>query len=114
MPQAPRSGALSFQTPIGEIQGPDDIFSPLLEKLAERPTTFAELRQLPAFTEKLGTLSQALQMLMWQGHIHPQRPDGLSCSDQASKLKAWIERNQLKLKIVEDCGTAVNYLAGNS
>ncbi|MBA1277830.1 class I SAM-dependent methyltransferase [Stutzerimonas stutzeri] len=114
MPQAPCSGALSFQTPIGEIQGPGDIFSPLLEKLAERPATFAELRQLPAFTEKLGTLSQALQMLMWQGHIHPQRQDGLSCTEQVNKLKAWIERSQLKLNVVEDCGTAIHQPTGNS
>lgn len=114
LPEAPRSGALSFQTPIGEIQGPGEIFSPLLEKLTERPATFAELRQLPAFTQALATLSQALQMLMWQGYIHPQRPDDLNCGEQVNKLKAWIERNQLKLKVVEDCGTAIHHPTGNA
>lgn len=113
MPKAPRSGPMSFQTPIGEIHGPCEIFSPLLEKLAKQPTTFAELRQLPAFTEKLATLSQALQMLMWQGHINPQRPDSLNCTEQVDKLKAWLERNRLTLEIVENCGTAIHHPTGN-
>lgn len=110
LPKASLPGAVTFKTPIGEIQGPSEVFSPLLERLAEGPATFAELRQLPAFSDALGTLSQSLQMLMWNGDIHPQRPDGLDTSEHVSRLAAWIERNQLTLQIAADCGTAVHRL----
>ena len=108
LPQAPRSGAVTFRTPIGEIQGPSETFSPLLERLAEGPATFAELRQLPAFAGAIGTLSQSLQMLMWNNYVHPQRSDGLDTSAQVSRLTTWLEKNQLKLKLVADCGTAAH------
>ena len=113
LPQAPRSGAVEFRTPIGAIQGPQHIFSPLLERLAEGPASFAELRQLPMFSEALGTLSQSLQMLMWNGTVHPQRPDELGISNQVGRLKTWIEANQLKLELIRECGTAVHRLEDN-
>lgn len=108
LPGAPRTGGLSFRTPIGEIQGPAEALSPLLERLHQGPATFSELRQLQAFTARIATLSQSLQMLLWQGHTHPQRPESLA-TEKASKLQAWIERNQLRLKIVPECGTAMHW-----
>jgi len=110
LPNAPTSGSVIFRTPIGAIQGPAEVFSPLLERLAKGPATFAELRQLPAFSAALGRLSQSLQMLMWGGHAHPQRVDGLETPDQVNGLKIWLERNQLKLELAADCGTAVHPL----
>lgn len=113
LPKAPTSGAVVFYTPIGDIQGPQEIFSPLLERLADGPACFAELRRLPAFSEALGTLSQSLQMLMWNGALHPQRPDELDSSEQVGRLKSWLEKNQLKLALVAACGTAVHCLDDN-
>ena len=113
LPNAPESGAVMFATPIGEIQGPQEIFSPLLERLAKGPASFAELRRLPIFSEALGTLSQSLQMLMWNGNLHPRRPDGLDVSDQVGRLKTWIEKNRLKLELIAECGTAVHCLEGH-
>lgn len=105
---APRSGALTFRTPIGEIEGPAEVLSPLLEHLDQSPATFAELRQLPAFGTHLALLSQSLQLLLWQGHAHAQRPENLD-TDKVGKLQTWIERHQLRLKVVPECGTAMHW-----
>lgn len=110
LPNAPTSGALTFATPIGEIPGPAEIFSPLLEKLAERPASFDELKHLPVFSAQTGLLSQALQMLMWNEVIHPVRKDlHLSDNQQLTKLNEWISKNKLSIKVIGECGTAIRY-----
>lgn len=108
LPGAPRSGGLSFATPIGEIQGPEEVFSPLLERLAECPTSFDELSRLPVFSGKPGLLSQSLQMLMWRGCVHPLREGEQPDPDALGRLTEWLEKNQLELAVVEDCGTAAH------
>lgn len=107
LPAAPDSGAVPFATPIGEIVGPADIFTPLLQALARGPCSFAELRRLPAFADNLGILSQSLQMLMWRGYAHPLREGPPADPAPVARLNQWIVQQQLKLKIVEDCGTAM-------
>ena len=108
LPAAPSAGPVTFATPIGEIQGPSDIFTPLLAALAQGPVSFAQLRQLPAFAGQLGTLSQSLQMLLWSGHLHPLREDADALSKPAARLTQWIDRQQLALRMVPECGTAVH------
>lgn len=108
LPAAPSAGPVTFATPIGEIQGPSDIFTPLLAALAQGPVSFAQLRQLPAFAGQLGTLSQSLQMLLWSGHLHPLREDADALSKPAARLTQWIDRQQLALRVVPECGTAVH------
>ncbi|PRB78992.1 class I SAM-dependent methyltransferase [Pseudomonas sp. MYb185] len=110
LPEAPRSGAVHFATPIGAIQGPEEIFSPLLQALAARPASFAGLRQLPAFANSVGLLSQSLQMLMWRGYAHPLRQGQLTNPEPVGRLKEWIVQQQLNLQVVEDCGTATYQL----
>lgn len=108
LPGSPTAGPITFATPIGEIQGPAEIFTPLLAALAQGPVSFAQLRRLPAFVGQLGLLSQSLQMLMWRGHVHPLREDPGTNAEQAGKLSRWIERQGLALKLVKECGTAVH------
>lgn len=109
LPGAPGSGAVHFATPIGPINGPEEIFSPLLQALAARPASFAELRQLPVFAGNVGLLSQSLQMLMWRGHVHPLRPGPAANAQWLGRLNEWITRQQLRLQVVEDCGTAIHH-----
>jgi len=75
LPGAPRAGGLTFDTRIGPVPGPAEIFDPLLRALAEGPRRFGELRRLPAFTDAPGLLNQALQALTWSGCAHPLRGD---------------------------------------
>lgn len=112
LPAASRAEALLFRTPIGAIPGPPALFAPLQARLWEGPASFAELRQLPAFASDPAVLAQALQMLMWQAHAHPLRPDA-AVDDAASrarvaKLNDWIAAARLALQVVAACGTAVH------
>ena len=107
LPGAPAAGPVPFATPIGDIQGPAQIFTPLLAALAKDPASFGELRRLPAFTGQLGMLSQALQMLIWGGHVHPLREGSAANAGQIDKLNQWIDRQRLAIQLVPACATAV-------
>lgn len=108
LPGAPTTGPLVFKTPIGEIPGPAELFSPLLEQLAQNPASFAELRRFPAFQQDTGLFYQAIQMLMWNGYVHPMRQEHTATEMQVDQLKQWIDANKLTLEPVPHCGTAIN------
>ncbi|WXL24348.1 class I SAM-dependent methyltransferase [Ectopseudomonas mendocina] len=107
MPTAPRSGGQVFRTPIGEIDGPAELLSPVLERLAQGPAQVVELCRLPAYAGNLTQLMQSLLLLMWRGHVHPQRPDASANPVQAALLRSWIQQHDLKIEAVPSCGTAV-------
>ncbi len=77
LPGAPAGGELSFDTRIGPVPGPEPLFGPVLQALAEGPARFSTLRQLPVFAQRPGLLNQVVQMLLWGGCAHPLRCDGL-------------------------------------
>lgn len=77
LPGAPASGSLTFSTRIGNIEGPREIFSPLLQRLSKGPATVEELALLVPHP---GLLNQAVQMLLWAGLAHPTRPVGDTAS----------------------------------
>lgn len=53
---------------IGEIAGKEEIYSPLLDALAQRPHTLAELKMLPALqSQTLADLAQAAALLTSSG-----------------------------------------------
>lgn len=109
LPGAPRSGNLTFNTPIGPIAGPDEIFVPLLQTLTTQPQSIAQLKQLPIFFNQAELLLQALSILMWAEHIHPQRKsEHSSNSSLLNKLKEWIAANSLSIEIIARCATAIN------
>lgn len=104
----PLSGDLSFDTPIGRIEGSAEIFLPILEKLAEHPTSFKELARLANYSSHTGLLFQALQMLMWNGSIHPVSKNQNPIKNESLiKLNKWLQKKKLSLKIIEECATAI-------
>ena len=108
LPTAPLAGNLLFKTPIGEIPGPAEIFSPLLQALVLQPKTIAQLKQLPVFFHQPELLLQALQMLMWAEYTHPVRTNLNAANDEhIKKLRDWIRKNGLTIEIIERCATAV-------
>lgn len=76
LPGAPGGGELRFDTRIGPIVGPAELFEPLLQALARGPHSFATLRALPAYAGQPGLLNQLLQTLVWAGCAHPLREGG--------------------------------------
>lgn len=65
---------LRFDTRIGPVAGPRELFAPALEALAAGPRDFAALRALPPYDRAPGLLNQVLQTLCWAGLAHPLRP----------------------------------------
>ncbi|NLP32487.1 MAG: methyltransferase domain-containing protein [Oligella ureolytica] len=106
LPNLPKAGAIIFDTPIGKITGPKEIFTPLIEALASGDKSFAELRQLSMFSHAPGLLLQSLNMLMWADYIHPLRQDDEIATAHV-ELQAWIDELTLPLALVPECGTAV-------
>ena len=106
MSRALEPGAITFETPIGPIVGPETIFTPLLQRLMASPASGAELAQLPMFVDDIGALLQSLQLLMMQGMAHPIL-SGPTASDQCGEaLSRWFTRNGISLHVVEACATA--------
>ena len=108
LPGAAAAVPLSFETPIGAIEGPSAIFTPLLAALNSGPVSFAELRTLPAFAGQLGLLSQSLLMLLWAGHVHPVAATSPAATPQLQRLVQWIGQQKLALQLVPECATAVH------
>lgn len=103
---APRSGAQVFQTAMGDIAAPEAVLSPLLERLAQGPASFDELRSLPVFEKDLVALSQSLQLLMNQGWVHPVRRSPLASLEPVQGLARWLEQQSIALQLLPECGTA--------
>jgi SAM-dependent methyltransferase len=107
LPGAPRAGALRFDTRIGPIDGPAEMFSPLLAALADgKPKTFRELMALPAYAGNGGIVNQAAQTLMWAGILHPCLPDAPAHPSSAKAL------NRVLARCLADCAWIAEPLLG--
>ncbi len=107
LPDAPRHGPVRFSTPIGPVVGPEEIFTPLLQRLSAGMASGAELLQLPAFAGETEALLQAVQLLMMQGMAHPVRSGSQPAGDSTSRLSRWFADHGIGLAIIEDCATTV-------
>ena len=116
LPAAPASVSepLLLDTRIGPVPVPAVLLSPLLQALASGPQDFARLRQLPAFVQTPGLLNQALQVLCWQGWIHPvpaQVQATVAAGDSAAcqRLQVLLDAHRAwpALQLLPAMGTAV-------
>jgi len=71
LPGTPRSGGLTFNTPIGPVQGEEAVFGPLLAALARQPQSVEALSRLHRHPLHPALLNQAVQMLLWAQLVHP-------------------------------------------
>jgi hypothetical protein len=66
------SATLKFPIAIGEVNGIPDLYTPMLDLLADKIVSFDELVALPAFGEqRLGLLLQCLCLLVDSGQAFP-------------------------------------------
>ncbi|MDR1063895.1 MAG: class I SAM-dependent methyltransferase [Azoarcus sp.] len=90
LPGAPKEGALRFETRVGPVDGPAAMFSPLLAALADgKPHGFGDLMTHPGYAGRGGLLSQAIQMLLWAGYLHPVPPVADAAPAQALNRVLW-------------------------
>jgi SAM-dependent methyltransferase len=72
----PDAVTYEFPIPIGTVAGRPAIYQPIVEALAKGPTTFGELRRLPALANAHeGALLQAVTLLVGGRQIHPVSAD---------------------------------------
>ena len=79
LPTAPSKGSLTFETCIGKVEGPSEIFSPILERMAAgEDASYSQIESLPAFSGNTGIVNQALHAMMGASLIHPILEDASS------------------------------------
>ncbi|MBW7902513.1 MAG: methyltransferase regulatory domain-containing protein [Rhodocyclaceae bacterium] len=90
LPGAPAGGALRFETRIGPVDGPAEMFAPLLERLAGAGSaSFRDLLASPGYAGRGGLLNQACQMLLWAGYLHPCQSVSDAAPAQALNRALW-------------------------
>lgn len=92
MPDAPAPGSVRFSTRIGPVDGPAELFGPILAALAGGVASFAEIERVPALTGQGALINQALHALMEAGAVHPV-PSGPVDSEPSIRLnRVLLER----------------------
>lgn len=87
---------LVFETAVGPVDGPAEIFAPILERLAQGPVDLVSLARLPQFAGQAGVVEQALMMLVGAGIAHPMLP-GAPDRAAATRLNALLPEGGLKV-----------------
>jgi SAM-dependent methyltransferase len=86
---SPRNEApVKINLPIGQLEGKSEVFGPVLDALAERPRTIAQLHALPQLQGRdLANMVQAAALLTASGQVHPYLPSSVAqSSDKAHKM----------------------------
>ena len=107
LPQAPRSGAVKFDTSIGTIQAPAEVISPLLEQLAQQNLRFADLLQLQAFKTRPIFLIETLFLLMQARYVHPVTQHARLDGTAEQRFNQHMQQQGLQLRLVPACATAM-------
>lgn len=96
----------TFQTPLGEVAGQDEIFAPIADALAQRPHTLDELAQLPSLEgQSANALLEALSLMVHAGNIHPVALDPRSEAVEVGR--AFNRAVAARIRV----GEALGYLA---
>lgn len=103
----PLTTDFTFNTPIGPIHGPAELFMPVCQKLHTAPASFAALSELGMFQHQPALLLQVVQMLMWQELLHPLPQTAIPADPpQLQKLEQWILQHNFPLQLITECGSA--------
>lgn len=111
LPGAPKAGGLRLQTRIGPIEGPAELFDPVLRALQSGPLSFNELRSLPPFRNAPAMLNQVLLVLMDARCVHPLRRDETRAGDPLP-LEQRLTVRGTALQVMTELGTAITRRAG--
>jgi hypothetical protein len=90
----PRAAATaSIQTPMGEVKGRADLYSPILDRLADGPIRLSQLvAQLVGPDETAAAVIQAVGLLIHSGQVKMVRPDTETDPEPARRLNLALAR----------------------
>lgn len=108
LPNAPKSGAVSFKTTIGDIQAPAEVISPALEALAQNEMSIEELAKLAPFKNNLIFLIETIFLLMNAQYIYPLEEGDIQIDeDLVQEFNEWIKQKDIKFQLMHDCAVAI-------
>lgn len=103
----PRSAvSFKFTGPLGEVTGQEEVYAPIVDALAQRPHTLAELAKLPGLAERpQAALLQAIAMLVHAGYVTPLPHDPRGKGGDAARAFNRVVAGRIRL------GETLNFLA---
>ena len=101
-----------LRSSIGDIEGPREVFDPLLARLFDQaPCSVAALLELAPLRDAPGAVLQAVLLLLHAGIAHPVHPPGdgapTAPASAVASANRWLAAKRLRLKLVERCATAL-------
>lgn len=84
--------AVSFRffTPLGKLDGKQDLYAPIVDRLAEDTAGFEELLSLRWFAGRIGVLIECLTLLVHSGQVLPVVSPAVAHDDQARRFNRVI------------------------
>ena len=81
----------TFQGPLGELSGKEELYKPVADLVTQKPATLEELRALPAFrNESLGTLLDCLALLIHAHQVFALAPGQPVDPAPAQRFNRWV------------------------
>ncbi|MCR1816246.1 class I SAM-dependent methyltransferase [Aliarcobacter butzleri] len=108
LPNAPKSGSMTFKTPIGDIEAPKEVISEMLEKLSKKEMSFEELSILKSFINKPIFLIETIFLLMNANYLQVVSINEKYVDKNfVDRFNNKMKENGINLEIYPKCCTAI-------
>lgn len=108
LPNAPKNGAITFNTLIGDIEAPKEVISEMLEKLSKKEMSFEELSTLKSFINKPMFLIETIFLLMNANYLQVVSSNEEYVDKRfVDKFNDKMKKDGINLEIYPKCCTAI-------
>ena len=108
LPNAPKKGAIIFNTLIGDIEAPKELISEMLQKLAKKEMSFEELSTLKSFINKPMFLIETIFLLMNSNYLQIVSSNEKYVNNHfVDKFNDKMKKDGINLEIYPKCCTAI-------
>ena len=108
LPNAPKKGAVTFNTLIGDIEAPKEVISEMLEKLSKKEMSFEELSTLKSFINKPMFLIETIFLLMNANYLQVVSSNEKYVDKRfVDKFNDKMKKDGINLEIYPKCCTAI-------
>lgn len=108
LPNAPKNGAITFNTLIGDIEAPKEVISEMLEKLSKKEMSFEELSTLKSFINKPMFLIKTIFLLMNANYLQVVSSNEKYIDKHfVDKFNDKMKKDGINLEIYPKCCTAI-------
>ncbi|MEV9616151.1 class I SAM-dependent methyltransferase [Aliarcobacter butzleri] len=108
LPNAPKKGAVTFNTLIGDIEAPKEVISEMLEKLSKKEMSFEELSTLKSFINKPMFLIETIFLLMNANYLQVVSSNEKYIDKHfVDKFNDKMKKDGINLEIYPKCCTAI-------